>query len=258
MMTMPTAFISHGAPDRVLSNSKSNKFLRNFSRLVDRPKGILIISAHWQTKALKLTTTGELSALHDFYGFSQELKKYSYIAQQTEELSQLVIDSLNLQGESITMEKRDLDHGSWSVLSLAYPKADIPIANLSLPSYKDYSQYISLGKRLAPLREKGILIIGSGSATHNLSALTLNQPTPTWAINFVKWLQRTISTMDLAALAELYHKAPHAKYAHPTPEHILPLLIVAGAASKEKSQLIHDSYEYSSLNNSSFLFGSFP
>ena len=254
-MMMPTAFLSHGAPDRVLSKSASNSFLRGFANLIPRPIGIVIISAHWQTKNLKLTAPGKLLTQHDFYGFSHELQNYRYNPQQTEALSQLVVSSLESQGEPVTIEKRGLDHGSWSVLSLAYPEADIPIANLSLPKYNNYSRYISLGKRLADLRKQGILIIGSGSATHNLAELALHQPTPLWSHSFVKWLQKNVNTMNLTALADFYQQAPHAKRAHPTPEHFLPLLIVAGAAHKEKSELIHDSDEYSALNNSSFLFG---
>lgn len=257
-MMMPTTFLSHGAPDRVLSKSSSNNFLRSFANLIPRPTGIVIISAHWQTKKLKLTAPGKLLAQHDFYGFSHELQKYRYSAEQTEALSQLVVSSLEAQGESVTIEKRGLDHGSWSVLSLAYPEADIPIANLSLPTYNDYSRYISLGKRIADLRKQGILIIGSGSATHNLAELSLHQSTPLWSHDFIKWLQKNVNTMNLTALAEFYQQAPHAKRAHPTPEHFLPLLIVAGAAYNEKSELIHDSYEYSALNNSSFMFGNPP
>ncbi len=254
-MKMPTIFVSHGAPDRVLSDSPSNHFMRSLAGLTSRPKGILIISAHWQTRALTLTASGKLTAVHDFYGFSDKLYQFHYNAQQTHELSQQVLGSLKEQGLSIAVAQRGLDHGSWSVLSLAYPQADIPVANLSLPSYQDYNDYVKLGQHLASLRAKGILIIGSGSATHNLRELSISSPPPSWAVDFVHWLHKTVSEMDLHSLAQFYQQAPFARQAHPTPEHLLPLLVVAGAATNENSKLIHDSYEYGSLNNSSFLFG---
>ncbi|MEW6990841.1 class III extradiol ring-cleavage dioxygenase [Colwelliaceae bacterium 6441] len=256
-MKMPTAFISHGAPDRVLNDSSSNLFLRNFASLFSKPSGIVIISAHWQTQVPSITTAGNLTAKHDFYGFSDELYRVNYQVEQTQALTQQVYRTLNQHGEKIDIIKRNLDHGSWSVLSLAFPEADIPVVNMSLPNYPKFAQYVELGKQLNTLREQGILIIGSGSATHNLSALSRDSTPPVWAEQFVKWLHHTVTQMNLDALANLYQQAPHAKRAHPTAEHYLPLLIAAGAASDEQSRLIHDSYEYSALNNSSFLFGEF-
>ncbi len=252
---LPSAFISHGAPDRVLGESAAKQFLLDFSQFIDKPSGILVISAHWMTGDLCMSSSGSLSAMYDFFGFPQQLYRIRYDAHQDEWLERKVQDLLHAQGQTIETVDRQLDHGCWSVLKLAYPEADIPVSMLSLPRYDDFDDYLRLGAMLKPLRKDNILIIGSGSATHNLGQLNLQGHKTQWADEFVQWLQSTVKNNDYQAMCHLYDCAPFAAMAHPSAEHYLPLLIAAGAAQEETSQLIHDSYELGSLNNSSFLFG---
>jgi 4,5-DOPA dioxygenase extradiol len=252
---IPSTFISHGPPDRVLSQSAARNFLEDFSNLVSQPKSIVIISAHWQSDALALSKAGDLETIHDFWGFPEHLYQQRYNAKQSEELSSIVEQQLTDAGLSFHHQDRGLDHGAWSVLKLAYPRAQIPILALSLPNYKQPESYIDLGKALKPLRQKDILIIGSGSAIHNLRELSFNNTVPAWAKEFKAWLHKSVADNNYDALANLYKSAPHGGRAHPSFEHYSPLLVAMGAAFEESAQLVHDSDEYSVLNNSSWLFG---
>lgn len=252
---LPSCFISHGPPDRVLHPSLARDFLLGFPKLIEKPKGIFVVSAHWETEGLHLSRAGELDTIHDFYGFAPELYRQKYPAKQTEALSQLVAEKLGKQNISFAWKTRGLDHGAWSVLALAYPDTDIPVISMSLPNYQDAHEYIELGKSISALRDQDILIMGSGSATHNLRELSMQNRVPEWAKEFISWLQEKVEQNDYDSLVNLYKAAPHARRAHPTFEHYAPLLVAMGAAYQQPSKLIHDSTELGSLNNSSWLFG---
>jgi len=252
---IPSAFISHGAPDRILGRSAAKDFIENFSTLIEKPKAILVVSAHWMSRKITLTDTGKHQTIYDFGGFDPVLSQIVYSAEQPEWLTTLVEKCLTNHGENYEIKKRGLDHGAWTILAMAYPAADIPVIGLSLPIYEQMSDYFALGKKLSGLRESGVLILGSGSATHNLGELSFDGITPVWASVFTLALQQAIEQKDYTSLSDIYTSLPHAKHAHPTSEHYLPLLVALGAAENEKTQLIHDSYDFGSLNNSSWLFG---
>ena len=255
---LPTAFISHGAPNRVLTDSPATQFLAGFSRRVRKPRAILILSAHWLTETLAITDTGELNPIYDFWGFPKELSEVKYPAVQPAWLTQTISTHLSQQGLGFKKIARGLDHGAWSILKLAYPDATIPIASLSIPvnqDTKDWNYYLKLGECLSDLRSDDILIIGSGSAVHNLQLLSSGVEAPKWGLEYVDWLQESVERHRYDELSAMYQSSPSGTLAHPTPEHYLPLLVAAGAAKNEASELIHDSWEWGSLNNSSFLFG---
>lgn len=253
---MPTAFISHGSPARILGNSPAKKFTEKFPQFINKPKAILAISAHWLTKDITITKSGMHNTYYDFSGFPAELSKIVYRAEQPKWLTSLVESTLEKEDIKYDLSQRGLDHGVWTLLAVAYPKADIPVIAMSIPHYNNMEDYLTLGKKLSLLRKQGVLILGSGSVTHNLYDLDLsNGEPPTWATKFTLNLQKYIKEKNFNALINFYENIPHAKHAHPTPEHYLPILITLGAAHDENTSLIHDSYELGSLNNSSWLFG---
>jgi 4,5-DOPA dioxygenase extradiol len=252
---MPSVFISHGAPDRILGHSSAKTFIENFSQLIEKPAAILVISAHWMTQHVTLSSASEHKTIYDFGGFPNELTAYRYPAKQPSWLLQMVGDCLASRDIFFTVDDRGLDHGAWTVLAMAYPEVDIPVIAMSLPSYPQMKDYLDLGKCLLSLRNSNVLILGSGSATHNLYELSRSTKVPEWAETFVASLQAAVIDNNYEFLGDIYQHLPYAHRAHPTPEHYLPLLIAMGAAYKEKSQLLHNSFEFGSLNSSSWLFG---
>ena len=252
---MPSLFISHGSPYRVLGESSAKSFLMTFAPNIPKPKAIVIFSAHWFSTNLQVTKNETTKTLHDFMGFPEELYEVNYQAPQPKWLYQQITELLEEENIKYQATSRGLDHGAWSVLSLCYPKGEIPVIGLSLPSYQTLKEYLTLGGIFRKLRANNILIIGSGSATHNLSKLSYGKKPEPWAIEFTEWLQNNVLNNNYQALTELYQSHPLAKIAHPTPDHYIPLLVAAGAAINEPVTLIHDSYELSNLNNSCFQFG---
>lgn len=251
---LPSYFISHGAPSRPITPSPARDFLQSFSKGLSQPRGIVIISAHWQTSELRYTGAGSLDCLHDFAGFDPDLDRLRYRAHGEPWLCEALRLTLAEAKIFAQPSSRGLDHGAWSPLSMMFPDAAIPVICLSLPNYSELSEYIHLGNALRSLREQDILIIGSGSATHNLYELSNLSTPPQWAQDFIHWLQATVLAHRLDELCQFRVLAPHAKRAHPTDEHFLPLLVAIGSATSGGAKLVHDSYEYGSLNNSCFSF----
>lgn len=253
---MPSLFISHGAPDRVISQSPAKQFLHRLAdNLPTKPKAIVIFSAHWFDETVKLTAAGEVETIHDMWGFPEKLYRVRYPAKTPAWLYQSAGHALTDQGVVFQSVDRGLDHGAWSVLALAYPEADIPVIGISIPIYRDFQKYLEFGQVFRRLREDDFLVIGSGSATHNLRELSHSAVPPQWAKDYALWLQKTVIANDYAALANPYQVHHLTRMAHPTPDHYIPLLIAAGAAIHEPVKILHDSYEYGALNNTSFLFG---
>ena len=250
----PSIFISHGAPDRLLGDSDAKKFLVKLGRTLKRPKAIVIISAHWLTDDIKITRPGELETIHDMWGFPPELKQYTYDGVVSEHVYNLVSETLDNTSIKFEGVLRGLDHGAWSVLNPMYPNSEVPVLQMSLPKLAKLENYLTLGQAIRPLLKNDILIIGSGSATHNLKKLSLTNVAPAWSVDFVSWLQKHTLAGEFEALTHVYEHAPGGYTAHPTIEHYLPLLVAAGAHSGGSIDLIHDSYEYGSLNNSCFQF----
>ncbi|PMR77355.1 dioxygenase [Billgrantia endophytica] len=243
----PSLFISHGSPMLALTPGPAHDFLRELGREF-RPDAIVVVSAHWTTRQLAVSTSARPETIHDFGGFPQALFDCQYPAPGDPELAQRLAGKLN----AIPTE-RGLDHGAWVPLSLMFPDADIPVVSLSLPVEWSNHQLVELGGKLAGLRREGVLVIGSGSLTHNLAELQARQaPTPEWVIEFADWVHFRLEANDRDALQE-WEQAPQARRNHPTPEHFQPLLVAMGAGGPARR--LHHSVEHGVLAMDVYAFG---
>ena len=256
---MASLFISHGAPDLPLSDCPAREFLSQLGQQLSQPKAILVVSPHWMTSIPTLSTASQMRAVHDFGGFSKALSQLRYDAPGLPtDLHQTIASRLkDAQLPFAVDPDRGLDHGAWVPLLLMYPNAQIPVAQLSLPAHWQPSQLLTLGKALASLRNDGVLILASGSATHNLRAFggrSLDSPTPDWVQIFEQWLVAAVEQGDTDRLLN-YSQAPCAKENHPSPEHLLPLFVAVGAGNGSPGKLLHRSYTYGIFSMAAFSFG---
>jgi 4,5-DOPA dioxygenase extradiol len=258
MSPLPSLFVSHGAPDLVVSGHQAAHFLTHLGRELPRPKAILIVSAHWERSELAVTTSPAPPTIHDFTGWPEELYRINYPAPGALWLAGQTADFLSGAGIKVAPDhRRGFDHGVWVPLHLAYPEADIPVVQLSLLRGGSARDHFDIGLALAPLRDQGVLIIGSGSAVHNLRMLAPEgTPPPPWALAFDQWLADAIERRDLADLSAFPDRPKDARVAHPTSEHLLPLFVALGAGwAANRSSRLHQSWSYGSLSMSAYAFG---
>jgi len=251
-MKTPVLFLSHGAPTLPLDPGETGAVWHKLGEQLPRPSAILMISAHWATAIPTVSQVAKPETIHDFGGFPAELYKLQYPAPGAPDLAQSVFAALQQANIPVQVDDlRGLDHGAWVPLSLMYPQADIPITQLSLQPDKDPAWHIALGRALRPLSEQGVLIIGSGSITHNLNAIFKHPreaPVPAWVTEFCDWISAHIQSGDIAALSEYRTRAPHAVLNHPNDEHLLPLFVALGAADKiENSEHMNHIMTYGML-----------
>lgn len=259
-----TFFISHGSPTLSIDESlPARRFLKSFREKFmgqQKPNSILVISAHWETSEPTVNAIrGRHDTIHDFYGFPKSMYQLKYPAPGAPELAKRVKDVLMASGFSTVHEdkKRGLDHGAWVPLMLMYPEADIPVCQLSVQPNRDGTYHYNMGKALASLKDEGVLIFGSGSATHNLRALAPSKSVTSWAFEFDNWLKDALLSGRHQDVNNYDLKAPHAKVAHPWPEHIYPLHVALGAAGEGiNGELIHHSWDLGSLSYASYRFPS--
>ncbi len=255
---LPTLFVSHGAPTLIGEAVPARDFLAGLGRSLPRPKAILAVSAHWETVAPRAATTARPETIHDFHGFPEELYSLRYPAPGAPEAALRAVELLSAAGfPADTDATRGLDHGAWVPLLLAYPGAEVPVAQLSIQPALGPSHHIALGRALAPLRGEGVLVLGSGGATHNLSELAWGRhdDPPAWARAFDDWLAGAVSAGDAAALADYRAQAPNATRAHPRDEHFLPLLVAFGAAGDGgRGTRFHTSFVHGGLSMAAFRF----
>ena len=229
---MPALYIGHGAP-MLLDDQLWTSQLRAISTAIARPKAILIVSAHWESQPITLSNPSANAPLvYDFSGFDRKFYEMTYNSPDATEISQLVA-SLMPDTEPVHQSNRGLDHGAWVPLRIMYPDADIPVVQMSMPT-SDPTKLLELGKRLQPLRDQGVLIIGSGFMTHGLQYLrnwSTDGLAPTWSSEFDAWAAGALAAGDVDALSNFRELAPGMPYAHPTVEHFIPLFITLGAAS---------------------------
>lgn len=235
-MTMPVLFVSHGAPTLSLKPGDTGAAWQQLGRRLPKPSAILVVSAHWETLIPTVSRAIQPETIHDYSGFPAELYKREYPAPGAPEMAQAAAFALQQAGIPVHFDEiRGLDHGAWVPLSFLFPDADIPATQLSIQPDEDPAWHIALGRALRPLREQGVLIVGSGSISHNLSAIfrhPQNEPAPEWVTEFCDWMAKEIKAGDLETLSAYRTFAPHAVQNHPTDEHLLPLFVALGAANK--------------------------
>lgn len=237
MTTQPVLYLSHGAPP-LADDTRWTKELATWSddiaRTAAKPTNILIVSAHWEEAPLALSSTTGAPLTYDFWGFPQRYYDVTYAAPVAPELADDVTVLLSAAGTTVHRdEARGLDHGAYVPLVEMFPEADVPVLQLSMPTL-DPRTLFGIGQRLAPLRDQGTLIVGSGFTTHNLSAfnpaLGSDYEAPAWSQEFDQWAKEAMEHEDVDALLDFLDKAPAARTAHPRTEHFAPLFVSLGAA----------------------------
>jgi 4,5-DOPA dioxygenase extradiol len=256
--SLPSLFISHGPPDIVLGESPAKAAIAGVGELIRRPRGLVVVSAHWVASPVRVTTSLAPATLYDFDGFSPELRQLRYSAAGSEEISGQVLELLAAAGISAAGDsERGWDHGAWIPLMLAYPAADIPVVQVSLPN-AGLDQVAALGRALEPLREKGILIIGSGGSVHNLRALSREEGVrpDDWAVQFEAWLQGCIEGNRFPELSTPARFPPTFLQAHPAPDHFAPLLFAWGAGGWDRpGRRLYQGFCLGNLGLSIYRFG---
>jgi 4,5-DOPA dioxygenase extradiol len=254
---MPAAFIGHGNPMNALETNRYTQAWREFGASVPRPRAILVVSAHWYINATAVTAMPRPRTIHDFFGFPQQLFDISYPAPGLPELYEEISDIVKPTWVGADVDSWGIDHGTWSVLTHAFPDADIPVTQLSINADKDFDYHIGLGAKLAPLRDSGVLIIGSGNVVHNLGGVSWDMPDDgfDWAQRFDTDAKETMLDDPLNAARLDGHR--DFRHAVPTPDHFLPLLYLAGlaAAGEEGAEVMVDGYTYGSLSMTAYTLG---
>ena len=256
MTRLPALFISHGSPMHAAHPGEVGKAWKRLADSLPRPKAILIASAHWETDIAMLTGAERPETIHDFGGFPEELYRLHYDAPGSPELARRARELLKDAGQCAGIDGlRGLDHGAWTPLLHMYPKADVPVVELSVQPALGAGPHLELGRGLSPLRDEGVLIIGSGHMTHNLregfAAMRGGDPHPqplAYVAQFADWVGQHIADRDLQALADYRRQAPHAARAHPSEEHFLPLFVALGAAGANyRAEQVYRDTELQSL-----------
>lgn len=261
MTRQPSLFISHGAPTLVLDPSAARDFLTGLGRTLKRPRSVLMISAHFDASRPTLTSSERPRTIHDFGNFGPEMHAMQYPAPGDPALAEAVAGRLRAAGfDAILDETRGFDHGAWVPLKLLYPDADVPVVQLSISMNRSPEWHYRMGEALAPLRDEGVLIIGSGGATHNLRALftggyQLDAPAPDWVDGFADEVGALIASGDRASIVEALSKLPAVQLNHPTADHFLPLFVALGASAGEAGKRLHKSTTYGVLRMDAFGFG---
>jgi len=259
MTRTPVLFVSHGAPTFALQPGRLGPRLTAVGRALPRPKALLVVSPHWMTRGLRVATTAQPATVHDFGGFDRALYQIQYPAPGHPELAARAVEVLRAAGwPAEADDQQGMDHGTWVPIRFLYPDADVPVFQLSLPAGLTSPQAYSLGQALQPLRDEGVLVVGSGSLTHNLYEFRMHDDggEAEYAREFAAWVRRAVESRDDARLVDTLSLAPHARRAHPTAEHFLPLLVAAGAAADDaRVETLEGGITYGVLSMDSYLFG---
>ena len=257
-MTQPSLFISHGAPDLALSDAPARLFLERLGRELKRPDAILIASAHNEAEGVVVRAPARFRTWHDFGNFDRRLFDMHYEPAGAADVAEEALCLLDAAGLSPRRDAADrIDHGAWVPLSLLFPDADIPVATVSIDPKRDSRWHEQVGRALAPLRERNVLILGSGSISHNLRAIFSARPGEdrAWVDAFTAWLEEAIRTGDRERLLGAMEEAPDAARNHPTDEHLLPLFFAYGAGGGGEGRRLHHSYTYDLLAMDAYAFG---
>ncbi|NPD14851.1 4,5-DOPA dioxygenase extradiol [Xinfangfangia sp. D13-10-4-6] len=252
---MPLVFLGHGSPMNAIEDNEYSRSWEALGKALPRPQAILVVSAHWMTNGTTLVDVSNVPrTIHDFYGFPPELHATQYPAHGDPALAKEVVSLLashHAEGD----DTWGLDHGAWSVLARLYPEADVPVFQLSIDMSKDLDWHLNIGKDLADLRRKGVLILGSGNVVHNLRAMRWGGKPYDWAEEFDTFFASQLEARDLAPLADRQGMGNLFRMAQPTPDHYLPALTIAGLAdAKDQLTFMNNSIDIASVSMRSFIF----
>jgi 4,5-DOPA dioxygenase extradiol len=252
---MPALYLSHGAPP-LLEHEVWSQQLADWSDALPRPSAVLIVSAHWEAAQIGLSAVEPVDLVYDFYGFPLHYYRLRYDAPGAPMLASRV-QALLTGHELVQSTTRGLDHGAYIPLMRMYPDADVPVLQMSLPT-QDPARLVDIGRRLAPLRDEGVLIIGSGFMTHGLPHISMadtEAAPPGWSVEFDSWADEKVRAGDLDRLLDFRASAPAVQYAHPTVDHFTPLFVTIGTAGGLERQIDStiDGYWYG-LSQRSYTF----
>ena len=260
MTRLPALFISHGSPMLALQDSPARRFLEGLGAQLPRPRAVLAVSAHWETfGAPAVSLAPQPETIHDFGGFPRALFEIRYPAPGAPGLAERAGALLAQAGIAVARSAdRGLDHGAWVPLGLMYPGADVPVTQLSILRDGDPAAHLRIGQALGALREEGVLVLASGSLTHNLHEYrgqAVEAPAPEWVRDFAAWMQARIETGQQAELLDYRRQAPFAVRNHPTDEHLLPLFVAMGAGGPQaRGTRLHASVEHGVLAMDAYAF----
>lgn len=253
----PSLFVSHGAPTLLLEDVPARSFLSSLGPELGRPRAVIVISAHDTASTSVVSTAERHHAVHDYWGFPQALYELDYTPPGDAALAARVAAQLRAAGIAVA-QKLDagLDHGAWVPLKLMYPVADVPVVSVSLDLSLDNAALIAVGAALEAFRAEGVLVLASGGFTHNLSEFrpgALHAQPPRYVVEFAQWMTEALAAHDAERIRQWDRLAPHAGRAHPSAEHLAPLLVAFGAGSRE-TRVLHESYTHGILAMHAFAF----
>lgn len=256
MDRIPSLFISHGPPVIAVSTTPASRFLSSLGSQLPRPRAIVSVSAHWETVGPKVTAAAAPPIIHDFSGPPGALN-LTYGVKGAPETAAKVVALLAEKGIQAEYElERGLDHGTWIPLLMMYPRADVPVVQLSIQTEEDSDYHFRLGEAMRPLADEGVLIMASGGAVHDLDEIhnyAVASPPPDYVQAFESWLESMVAQGNVEALLHYQSQAPDAQRCHPYPgEHFLPLLVALGSKSGSKGQTLHRSFMYGTLSMAAF------
>jgi 4,5-DOPA dioxygenase extradiol len=253
-MRIPAVFVGHGNPMNALRGNQFRARWEELGRLLPRPKAVLCVSAHWETRGAYVTATATPETIHDFYGFPKALFDVRYPAPGEPALAQRVASLV--ASERVRLDPgRGLDHGAWSVLVAMYPEADVPVVQLSIDTGEPAAHHYALARQLAPLRDEGVLVMGSGNVVHNLRLFDFRDPTPRdWAIVADAEIRAHVTARDHDWLVD-YPAREHARLPVPTPEHYLPLLYAIALQQDGETAEFFNATVQGSISMTSVLIG---
>ena len=255
---MPVLFIGHGSPTNAIEDNNFTRSMRSYGEKLPPPKAVLVVSAHWLTRGeTKVSVNPDPDTIHDYYGFPDEMYKLKYDAPGHPDMAREVVK--NVQSVQVHEDhEMGLDHGAWTVLKYLFPKADIPVFQLSIDFNKPPQWHFNLAAELKKLREKGVMILGSGNIVHNLRVLDWKNPTASfdWATEFDDFVKNKIDTRDFQALIDYNKMGKVARLAVPTNDHYLPMLYSLGLADeKEEIRHTYEQMQHGSISMRCFEVG---